>query len=89
MFYLILEIGSNIINTSIRKITNWVHVATITMVHYDLIMITTIRKIFDHYFGNTRINSLLIPILFTALILFLTGITLLHYIFMYKNCETL
>jgi hypothetical protein len=78
MFNSILEIGSNIINTSIRKITNWIHLATITMVHYDLIFITTIRKIFDHYFGNTRLNSLVIPILFSALILFLTGITLLH-----------
>ncbi|XP_025419059.1 uncharacterized protein LOC112689519 isoform X2 [Sipha flava] len=75
----IMEIGSNIINTSIRKITNWIHLATITMVHYDLIFITTIRKIFDHYFGNTRLNSLVIPILFSALILFLT-VGILKYI---------
>ncbi|XP_026818378.1 uncharacterized protein LOC113557198 isoform X1 [Rhopalosiphum maidis] len=68
----VMEIGSNIINTTIRKLTNWVHLATITMVHYDLIIITTIRKIIEHYFGHTRINQLMISILISALIIFLT-----------------
>lgn len=68
----VMEIGSNIINTTIRKLTNWVHLATISMVHYDLIIITTIRKIIYHYFGHTRINNLMISILISTLIIFLT-----------------
>lgn len=55
------------------------HLATITMVHYDLVIITTIRKIIYNYFGPTRINNLVIPILFSTLLLFLTG-TLYKYI---------
>jgi len=81
----ILEIGSNIINTTIRKITNWVHLATITMVHYDLIIITTIRKIIDHYFGHTRINNLMMSILISALIIFLTGINAYILQYVYKT----
>lgn len=68
----ISEIGSNIINTTIQKITNWVQLATITLVHYELVIITTIKKIINHHFGNTRINNLPF-ILILALILFLTG----------------
>lgn len=88
MIALIPEIGSNVINTTIRKITNWVHLVTITMVHYDLIFITTIRKIINHYFGQTRLNNLVIPIFFLALILFLTGKNTLNIYYIKLNCNT-
>jgi len=78
---LIVEFGSNIVNTTFRKITNFVHLTTITMVHYDLIIITAIRKIINHYFGNTRMKNIVMFILFSILILFLTGTVT----FSYKN----
>lgn len=72
MLTVISEIGSNIINTTIRKITNWVHLASITLVHYELVIITTMQKIIYHYFGHTRKNNLIF-ILISALIIFLAG----------------
>lgn len=69
----ILDIGSNIFHTTIRKINNWVHLTTITMLHYDLIIITRIRKIIDPYIGHYRINNLAMAIFFSTLILLLTG----------------
>lgn len=65
--------GSNIVNTAVQKITNCVHLATITMIHYDLIIITSIRKIVDNYFGHIKMKNLLMSILISSLILFLTG----------------
>lgn len=70
----ITEFGSNIINTTFRKITNWIHLATITMVHYDLVIITTMRKIIQNYLTATIVNKQVMPILFSALLLFLIGI---------------
>jgi len=82
------EIGSNIMNTTIRKITNWVHLASNTMVYCDLIFITTLRKILNHYFGQTRLNNLAIHILLSALILFLIGTYLVYLLLIfYYNCK--
>ncbi|XP_022183538.1 uncharacterized protein LOC111043061 [Myzus persicae] len=74
----VMEIGSNIINTTIRKITNWVHLASITLVHYELVIITTMQKIIYHYFGHTRKNNLIF-ILISALIIFL-AVGVLNYL---------
>lgn len=70
---LIVEFGSYVISTTVRKICNFVHLTTLTMVDYDLIVITTIGKIINRYFGNTRMKKLITSILFSILILFLTG----------------
>ncbi|VVC37837.1 SUN domain,Galactose-binding domain-like [Cinara cedri] len=67
----IMEIGLNIINTTIQKITDLVHLASISMVHYDLIIMTTIRNIIDRLFGHIRVKYLLMSLLFVSLILFL------------------
>lgn len=52
------------------------HLATITMVHYDLIIIMSIRKIIDNYFGHIKMKNLVMSILISSLILFLTGINI-------------
>lgn len=56
----------------IQKLTNMVHLASILMIHSNLIITTTIKRIFHYYFGHNRKNRLMIFILFLVL-LFLTG----------------
>lgn len=75
---LIADIGSNLINTTVQKITYWVHLATITMVQCDLVIITAMRNRVNHYFGLTRLNNLVMPILLSMLILLLTGENILN-----------
>lgn len=60
------------------------------MVHYDLVIITTIKKKIYNLIGPTRINNLVIPILFSALLLFLSGMNIsiqLMYIELYEYCN--
>ncbi|XP_050422123.1 uncharacterized protein LOC126834330 [Adelges cooleyi] len=70
-----IEFGSNITYTSIRKVTNWVHLATFSMVHYDLIIIMTIRRIVNRCFGHNQLNNFWMPIIISSLILgFIAGV---------------
>lgn len=55
------------------KITNWAHLFSINTVYLDLIITTAMRKVVDQYFGYTKLKNLLLPILLSVLILFLTG----------------
>ncbi|XP_050539558.1 uncharacterized protein LOC126904516 [Daktulosphaira vitifoliae] len=64
-----MEHSSNLTLMSIRKVTNWVHLATISMVHYDLIIITNLRKLFGHCFEINKPNNFLKPIILSSLIL--------------------